>query len=952
MLNLRFIMRTKAIILFLLMVQLLQAAPRNVLEGTVRDAETREAISGVVIKIDDGAIWAVTGIDGKYTISLPNGKYLLTTDCLGYVSLRREVLVSDEGTQLFTPEGRQQGTELFLSAESLALDEVYVTAQHSSSTLGTAHNIGKDALNHLQMASMSDMAALLPGGKTSNPDLTQNNPLILRDAGTTEGNAAFGTALMVDGVRIGNNAAMGDMTGASSRSIAVENIESIEVITGVASAEYGDFNSGMVKVNTKKGRSPLNLSFSVNPRTYQVALSKGVDFKNKGGVLNVNAEWARATSKITSPYTSYTRRTVGATYSNTFFNALRFELGGSANIGGMNSKDDPDASNGNTSSARDNVFRANTSLNWMVNAGWITNLKFEASVFYNDNMQRAHTYSDGISKPAVHSQQQGYYFAQILPMSYYADMVVDSKELDFAASLKYEWNRDFAGIKNKLKAGVQLRSEGNIGEGEYYADMKLAPNGYRPRPYSQYPFMHNLSEYIEDQISIPVGNSKLDIMAGLRLEQVFVKGTSYKSLNSLSPRFNAKWEIAKHFSIHGGWGISEKLPSFGVLFPKQEYRDIQTFSASKGDDAYYVYYTQPFQMVYNPQLQWQRNSNSEFGFDYNHGEWGVSLVGFYNITKNPYHLTSIYNPLSVNMLKNQSSANLPDSPEFKVDSQTGEVFVRGSKEEYWTPLEFRNTDRTFVKANMQTNGKPVTRAGVELTVDFPKIKPIRTSFRLDAAYSYSSYVDDLLSAYYNDGWKHSSLADRSYEYVGIYARGTGNSTFNGKVSHSLNANLTSITHITEARLIFTFRLEASILRRSRNISVYEGAEYAYNVSEAGNTPTGGSIYKGNSYTAIRPVYYMDLDGATHPFTDIQAADPAFEKLIIKSGNAYGFNQDGYGFYCSANFSITKEIGKHVSLSFYANNFTATRPAVKSMATGVSAVFTPNFYYGLSCRIKI
>ena len=55
---------------------------------------------------------------------------------------------------------------------------------------------------------------------------------------------------------------------------------------------------------------------------------------------------------------------------------------------------------------------------------------------------------------------------------------------------------------------------------------------------------------------------------------------------------------------------------------------------------------------------------------------------------------------------------------------------------------------------------------------------------------------------------------------------------------------------------------------------------------------------------------------------------------------------------SANLSVTKEIGDRVSVSFFANNFTFSRPYVLSMATGVGAIFTPAFYYGLTCRIKI
>ena len=143
----------------------------------------------------------------------------------------------------------------------------------------------------------------------------------------------------------------------------------------------------------------------------------------------------------------------------------------------------------------------------------------------------------------------------------------------------------------------------------------------------------------------------------------------------------------------------------------------------------------------------------------------------------------------------------------------------------------------------------------------------------------------------------------------------------------------------------------ALLRRSRNISEYNGSTYAYTCSETGIEPTGGDIYGGNSYTAVRPVAYVDLDGNTHPFTDAEAADPEFQSLILKSANAYTFAQDGYGPYFSANISVTKEIGDHVSVSFFANNFTNSRMAVKSMATGVSAIFTPSFYYGLTCRLK-
>ena len=920
-------------------------APRGYsVEGVVLEAETQAPVIGAVVRIGSDYLWTTTDIDGAFSfINVEKGSWTVEVSCLGYVSLTAELKVT----------GDVEGLKYQLYENSLALDEVVVTAQKAKDGLGTSHNLGRDALNHLQLSNTTDIAALLPGGKTVNPDLTAENAFSLREGGSKTGNAAFGTAVEVDGVRLGNNASFGEMGGTDTRSVAVENIESIEVITGVPSAEYGDLNSGMVKINTRKGRTPVNVTFSVNPRTYQASVSKGIDLQEDNGVLNLSAEWARAVKKLISPYQSYTRTGITLGYTNTFAKVFRFEAGFTGNIGGMDTKDDPDAFTGEFQKERDNVFRGNTSLTWMLNRSWVTNLKFDASVNFNDNLFRYHKYESYASnQPAVHAEQAGYFLAERLPLTYFSDQVTDSKELDFAASLKYNWHKRWDDVKSFLKAGVQWKANGNVGQGEYYEDPSLAANGYRPRPYTDYPFMHNLSVYAEEHLTLPIARTKLEITAGLRMENVFIKNSLYNNKTTFSPRFNAKWQLTEGLAIRGGWGITEKLPSYYILYPKQEYRDIQTYGFSHGSQTSYIYYTQPYTVVYNPELRWQRNSNSEFAIDAAFADWKISLVGFCNLTKGPYNFLDVYEPYSYDILQKPADFTMPSDPQIIVDEQTGMLYIRGAQEEYWTPMDVKVTDRTFAKSTMQNNGADVTRAGAELVVEFPEIRPVRTTFRFDAAYTYTKYLNEQIAAYYQNGWSHTYLPNRSYQYVGLYANGgSSSSVANGKVTHNLDANLTAITHIPQARLIITCRLEMSLLRRSRNISQYNGADYAYTINESDNKATGGNIYDGNSYTAIRPVSYMDLDGNVHPFTDAEAADPAFANLILVSPNAYIFAQDGYGAYMSANLSITKEIGDHVSLSFFANNFTNSRPYVKSMATGMGTIFTPAFYYGLTCRLK-
>ena len=919
------------------------AGPARVsLGGTVTDKASGEPVPGVVISVGEDYLWAVTDAGGCFAISgIQPGKYAVKASCLGYVDWCEEIALNAD-----------KALQITLSEASLALKEVVVTAQRTTGA-STTHTLGRDALNHLQMSGVSDMTALLPGGKTVNPDLTTASEFSIRSGGSTAGNAAFGTAVEVDGVRLGNNAGFGEMSGVDTRSIPVDNIESVEVVTGVPSAEYGDLGSGMVRVHTKKGRTPLNLSFTVNPRTWQASVAKGIDLGGDSGVLNVSGEWARATKKLVSPYESYTRRSASVAYSNTFAKVLRFEAGGTINIGGMNSEDDPDAFSGEYTKVRDNAYRANASLNWMLNRSWITSLKAEASVNMADNLSHVHKFNTyGSVQPAVHSEEEGYFLASRLPLTYYSDQMTDSKELDFAASLKYTWNRRWNDVRSNLKAGVQWKANGNAGAGEWYEDPETAANGYRPRPYSDYPFMHNLSLYAEENLVLPLWNGTLDLTAGLRMENVFIEGTQYENMQTLSPRLNARWDITDKVAVRGGWGVTEKLPSFYILYPKQEYRDIQTFAFSHGSSASYVYYTQPYTMTYNPSLRWQRGINSELGVDVTAGEFKFSLVGFYNRTSYPYKYSSLYTPFSYNILKLPSGYQAGDDPQIKVDRRTGDAYVRASEDDWWTQMEVKVTDRTFVKSTLQDNGADVHRAGAELTADLPEIRPIRTSVRLDASYAWTRTHDESLSYYYQSGWSHTSEANRSYQYVGIYANGgSGTPVVNGKETHNLDANVTTITHIPEARLIVTCRVEMSILSRSRNLSVYDGSDYAFTVTQEGKTATGGDISDGDSFTAVWPVAYMDLDGTVHEFTAAEAADPEFQNLILKSGNAYTFAQDGYGFYMSANLSITKEIGDHVSLSFFANNFTNARPYVVSMATGVGAIFTPSFYYGLTCRLK-
>ena len=926
-------------------------AQRYDVSGVVLAKGTDKPVGQAVVELPRCGLWAVADDEGHFSVkNVPAGEVEFVVSCLGYVTTPAVVPVLENRDDL----------HLYAAEDNLKLEDVVVTAKEAPNSMSTSREIGSHAIDHLQMVNAADISSLLPGGKTVNPDLLSDKQpyFMLRSSGSDAGNAAFGTAVEVDGVRLSTNAAMGVPSGASTRNVASSNIDAVEVVTGVPSAEYGDISSGIVKISTRKGKTPYTVILSTNPRTKQVSASKGFDLGKDRGVVNSSVEYTRAMKNPTSPYETYSRTGISLNYQKTFRKVLRFNFGVTGNIGGMNTENDPDAFVGTYTKEHDNALRANTSLKWLLNKSWITNIDFSASVNYEDNLLKDHVYKSGTSsEPAAHSMTEGYYVVRMLPKTYFTTRFVDSKELDYAVNLKATWIRSWGDIHSSAKLGVSWTANGNVGQGEYYADMALAPHGYRPRPYTDIPYMHNVAGYVEETLTLPLGSTTLQLMAGLRAEKTCIKGTKYDNTSNFSPRLNLKYRVSDRFSVRAGWGLTEKLPSFNILYPPPKYRDTRIFSTTYGAESFYVYHSQPYTTLYNPDLRWQRNRNAEVGVEFSAGGMQVSLVGYFNKTSYPFRLKEQYDPYTYRMgsvpgtLPDGTPYVLPQNPLFKVDNQSGEIFVRDGDhpEKGWVSMQGQD-QKTFVKNTCQSNSSPVDRMGLEFVVDFPEIRPIRTQLRLDGAYGYTRYVNEGEAWYYPQKY----LNDKPYPYVGIYPDNGSKATitYNGCETHALDANLTAITHIPSIRMIVTLRLEAALCHRTQNISSYKGREYAFNVeSENSKTPSGGSIYDGNSYTAIYPIAYIDLQGNRHPFTEAEAADPAFDDLILRSGNAVQYNQDGYDPYFSANLSVTKEIGDHVSISFYANNFTNSRKAVTYYANGVSAILTPKFYYGLTLRLK-
>ena len=276
------------------------------LSGTVTEKGSGEPVEFATVVLATGQ-WGVCDAKGAFTIAkVPGGNTTVTVSCVGYVEQKLEISVARNITNL----------KFSLPLDNLSLEGAVVTAQESTNSATTSRTIDKTALDHVQLMNVSSISSLMPGGATTNPNLTSEQQFNIRGGSAEAGNASFGTAVEVDGVRLSNNAAFGQlsstsqMKGAATNNIASTNIESVEVISGVPSVEYGDMTSGVVKINTKKGKTPWTVTMSTSPNTKQLSASKGFGLGEAAsgasrGVLNASAEYTRSVSEPMSPYTAY-----------------------------------------------------------------------------------------------------------------------------------------------------------------------------------------------------------------------------------------------------------------------------------------------------------------------------------------------------------------------------------------------------------------------------------------------------------------------------------------------------------------------------------------------------------------------------------------------------------------------------------------------------------------------
>ena len=232
--------------------------------GTVLSQEDGQPIIGAAVKVDGTQTGMLTDVNGKFSLTLPQGRNQLTISYLGYES--KTVTAKN-------------GMRVFLKADATALDEVVVTAMgitRQQKTLGySAQTLDNEELTAGKLTDVtSAMAGKVAGVQinTTSSDPGQANSVISRGISSINGNNQ--PLYVVDGVPLVQTTFSGSQKEQDQFSNAVggisninpNDIENMTVLKGAAAtALYGSrAANGVIIITTKTGKKQGERNFQIS----------------------------------------------------------------------------------------------------------------------------------------------------------------------------------------------------------------------------------------------------------------------------------------------------------------------------------------------------------------------------------------------------------------------------------------------------------------------------------------------------------------------------------------------------------------------------------------------------------------------------------------------------------------------------------------------------------------
>ena len=872
----------------------------------------------------DGRIYAAATLgDGRALFSLPAGEYGMAVEYIGYDTRRQRVAVAAGGDMSLTVRLRES---------AVAIRDVVVTASESRGVTG-ASTIDRKAMEHLQPSSFADLLSLLPGGSASAPVLGVPNTIRLREVGVSSSDYAtssLGTSFVIDGAPVSTDANMQYIAGSSlydpivnysyfvnagvdMRTIATDEIESVEIVRGIPSVQYGDLTSGLVKIRRRRGGNDLDARFKADMSSKLFYAGKGFELPERGLTLNAGIDFLDARTDPRNSLENYKRLTASLRGGKRWDGAAgTATLGVNLDYTGSfdNRKEDPDLNNGNTDEFRSqyNRMALNVGFDYEAAAGGFFR-SFEATAAFDysaDRIDRRRFVS--ISKPmaAPVNTEAGEFDAVPLDASYTAEMTVEGRPMSAYVKAAATFAVATDNSRNTFIAGGDWSMDKNFGRGQVVdlAHPLFSGLASRPRPYCDIPAQHDLALFAEANSSVAMGRMHLDAMAGVRAATMLnlSRGYSMRGRVWLDPRLNVRLSLPAaaiggeriETAVAGGVGWHTKSPTMDQLYPAPVYYDFTQLSYFHNDPALRrvnvrTYVVDPTNFGLQPARNFKWEVRGEIAVAGNR----LSVTYFEEDMSSGFRSAAMYDTYTYKTY---------DYSGVDASQLTGPPSLDDMPYEVDTVLRSRA---------VTTNGSRTRKRGVEFTFSSQRIEALRTRLTVTGAWFRSEYGNSE-PIYYHPS---TMIGGREIPYVGIY---DDDSRY---IREACNTNFMVDTDIPRLGLGFSLTFQCQWYTRELN-----------------------------THRSSRPTSYVDLDGAVHPYTDASAEDTYLKWLIVEYNEA-SFRWHGVPFAMTTNLKVTKRLwGERVRAAMFVTQMLNYTPDYDVDGVTVRRSVTP--YFGMELNFKL
>lgn len=898
------------------------------------DADDRQPLIMANCQLLPLGAYAATDVNGVALLeNIPEGEWTLEVSYVGYETLKQSVQVKADADLTFQ-----------LHPQSLALQDVEVTARQNTAGEATSSIIGRQAIDHLQASSLADVMQLIPGQLMTNTDLTSQSNLQLRTL-VNNNTSAFGSSVVMDGVPMSNNGALTAggfsstaFVGTDLRQISADDIQEVEVVRGIPSAEYGDLTSGMMVVKTKVGVTPWQVKAKINPGTQNYSVGKGVKLR-RGGTLNFNLDYAQAWGdprQKTRSFDRYSGSIGWRTDMNRMWDVttkLRFNLGKDW------SGNDPDAEDDGTSSRSDNrTVSLNHTGNIHLNRRFARTLRYTAGVSWSENWSRNTSYvsnSTGLL-PILTATESGYYSVPWQTTSYLATGYTESKPGNVFLKASNNFFVKTDRTRQNVKMGVEYKLDWNNGRGYYNANDSLPykPNANgRPRAFSDVPALHQASAYLEDNLHWDLNDVQvLKVQAGVRLtgQQMLKSEATW----ALSPRVNAAWQATPWLEVRGGYGLNSKTPGLDYLYPDRKYADVvaANYMPQDGSTQLLVYHTHVYDVERTRGLKNATTTKVEAGVAFQL-PWGgkLDVLGYVDRTPNGFGSATEYVTYT-NCL--YSDSDIADAIAALAAQGVTDPQHAGSIA-LTAPASPSATHTYYMTTGKVGNTSASRNRGVEMEFDLGEVPLLHSHFFLSGAYQETkTWSKDLCTASVK-----TSLLSTDYSSYGltpfkvVYPSGLDFS----KYRRFMNT-LRVVTHLPALKMVASFTAQAVWYDWNHS---YTADKQAIGWIVDDGSGSGSTVYR--EITEAMREGYIGYDGVYSETEGIQISD-----LDLTYSDS---DPTKNPMYWNLQARLTKELGKFGGFSCFVNNCLYYEPFRSSSNTSTRTQRnTSSFQFG--CEIYV